>query len=258
MPEPNKTVVFLDVGDTLIFARRTMHEAIVAICKKAGLEVEEQFVRENAIEIKPTLGPMTTLDLEAFRAWWMRLYTELLNRCGYPGNIKKAQEELWSIWRSGTALRLFPDTRHSLDTLHRQGYRMAIISNWGDTLETALRSTGIRRYFEKVFGSYSLGVEKPDPEIFRLALREMAVHSRHAWHVGDSMDSDVEGAMAAGIRPILIDYFGKYDGVPPGVPLARSLSDVVQILDGKTQGKQIGNLEDSGTKRYLASTWKNR
>ncbi|HOE10681.1 MAG TPA: HAD-IA family hydrolase [bacterium] len=135
---------------------------------------------------------------------------------------------------------------------------MAIISNWDDTLDTVLESTNIRKYFEKVFGSYSLGVEKPDREIFRLALHEMAVDSRHAWHVGDSLDNDVEGAMAAGIRPILIDYFGKYDGAPPGVPLARSLSDVAQILDGKTQAKQIGNLEDSGTKRYLASIWKNR
>ncbi len=237
MPEPNKTVVFLDAGDTLIFARRTMHEAIVSICRKAGLEVEEQFVRQNAIEIKPTLGPVTTLDLEAFRAWWMRLYMELLRRCGYQGSIEEAQKELWNIWRSGSALRLFPDTLDALEALHVPGYRMAVISNWDDTLETALRSTGIRKYFEKVFCSYSLGIEKPDPAIFRCALREMAVEACDAWHVGDSMDSDVEGAMAAGIRPILIDYFGKYDSAPLGVPLARSLSDVVRILDGKTQGK---------------------
>ncbi|MFH1739447.1 MAG: HAD-IA family hydrolase, partial [bacterium] len=203
MQNQDGTVIFLDAGDTLIFARRTMHEAIVEVCRDTGATIEERFVRETAIAIKPTLGPVTTLDRDAFRGWWMRMYDELLRRCGYTGSIDAAREKLWDVWRSGRALRLFPDTLDALRGLRASEYRLAVVSNWDDTLDNALRRLDIRQYFEEVFASYLLGVEKPDPEIFHHALRVMNANPESVWHAGDSLESDVDGARNAGIRPIL-------------------------------------------------------
>ena len=235
MPKQDGAVIFLDAGDTLIFARRTMHEAIVGVCRDTGVNIEERFVRETAMAIKPTLGPVTTLDLDAFRGWWMRMYDELLQRCGYTGSIFAAQEKLWHVWRSGHALRLFPDTLDALKDLRARGYRLAVISNWDDTLDNALRRLDIRQYFEEVFVSYLLGVEKPDPKIFHHALRVMDAESESVWHVGDSLESDVAGAKNAGIRPILIDYFDKFDDREMDVPVARSLSEVAGIVGNRRQ-----------------------
>ena len=232
MSRQNGRVIFLDAGDTLVFARRTMHEAIVEICRREGLTVEEEFVRRTAIEIKPTLGPVSTLNLDSFRGWWMRLYKELLLRCDFRGDIAAAQRELWGIWRSGKSLRLFPDTRDALERLREMGCRLSVISNWDDTLENVLDNLDLGAYLEHVFCSYSLGLEKPDPRIFEHALKTVGLQDNPAgaWHVGDSLEKDVQGAGAVGIRPILIDYFNKYEGNDMEVPVARSLFDVVGIV----------------------------
>ncbi len=266
MPIPNDQVLFLDVGDTLVFARRTMHEAIAEICQRDGLPVKEEFIRRTAIEIKPSLGPVTTLDLDAFRGWWMRMYEGVLLRCGYEGDLASAQKNLWEIWRSGKALRPFPDTIDALERLRELGVRLSVISNWDDTLKTVLKNLGLESFFEHVFCSYSLGLEKPDPQLFRYALRTVGLEDNPgtAWHIGDSPEKDVSGAQAVGIRPILIDYFNKFDDDDIEVPIARSLSDVVGIVaNGRTSSDGVslwhaprdvgaeanGELEESGEKR---------
>ena len=55
-----------------------------------------------------------------------------------------------------------------------------------------------------------VGVEKPDPEIFRIALRRAGVEAAEAVHVGDLYAVDVVGARRAGLEPVLLDPHGRY------------------------------------------------
>ena len=73
------------------------------------------------------------------------------------------------------------------------------------------------------------GAEKPDAAIFHTALAQSGTTAAEAAHVGDSITSDVEGAQAVGIRPILLDRSGTLTP-PPGVPVLRSLSDLPALL----------------------------
>jgi FMN phosphatase YigB (HAD superfamily) len=54
-------------------------------------------------------------------------------------------------------------------------------------------------------------------------------------HVGDHVDADVEGALAVGISPVLIDRNERYpaDAVPDGVPVIRSLDELLPIVDAR-------------------------
>ena len=61
------------------------------------------------------------------------------------------------------------------------------------------------------------------------ALEQSGVTAAEAVHVGDSITSDVEGAQAVGIRPVLLDRSGSLTP-PPGVPVLRSLSDLPALL----------------------------
>jgi putative hydrolase of the HAD superfamily len=51
-------------------------------------------------------------------------------------------------------------------------------------------------------------VEKPDPRIFAMTLRELGVAPEQAVHAGDSLAADVRGALAAGVLPLHMDPFG--------------------------------------------------
>ena len=58
-----------------------------------------------------------------------------------------------------------------------------------------------------IVDSTVVGVSKPDPRIFDIALDAMGVAPEDAWYAGDTPAFDVVGARAAGLRPFLVDPF---------------------------------------------------
>jgi putative hydrolase of the HAD superfamily len=75
--------------------------------------------------------------------------------------------------------------------------------------------------------SADAGAAKPDPTLFRRALAVAGVDGAGAVHVGDSLENDVAGARAAGIRPVLVARDG---ATPPGVEAIRSLAELPALL----------------------------
>ena len=68
------------------------------------------------------------------------------------------------------------------------------------------------RGHEFVVDSAKVGIEKPDPGIFRIALDRMGVAAERALFVGDIRSVDEDGARAAGLHFVLIDPHGDYAG----------------------------------------------
>jgi FMN phosphatase YigB (HAD superfamily) len=85
-----------------------------------------------------------------------------------------------------------------------------VVSNSDGRAEDHLVATGVRDGLEFVVDSQLVGIEKPDPRIFRLALERMGVPAARALYVGDLRSIDREGAHAAGLECVLIDPFGDY------------------------------------------------
>ena len=79
------------------------------------------------------------------------------------------------------------------------------MSNWDYSLHRVLRMFGIYDRFVSVKASLEEGVEKPDPRLFQIVLDEVGIDSADTFHVGDSYEDDVVGALAAGIRVARID-----------------------------------------------------
>jgi FMN phosphatase YigB (HAD superfamily) len=107
------------------------------------------------------------------------------------------------------------------------------VSNSDGRVAQALDAAGLRHYFDVVIDSALVGLEKPDPGIFRAALEALAVAPEEALYVGDLYEVDVLGAQAAGIRAILF--------APPAgetmqtCPTTSSIQDLVNdLLSGET------------------------
>ncbi len=116
----------------------------------------------------------------------------------------------------GLWLRPMEGARVALDGVAALGVRMAVVSNSDGRAERHLIDCGVRNGLEFVVDSQLVGVEKPDPRIFRIALDRLATPAAHALYVGDIVAVDVTGARAAGMPVVLIDPAGDY--APPGVP----------------------------------------
>jgi putative hydrolase of the HAD superfamily len=98
-----------------------------------------------------------------------------------------------------------PDAEPALALAREAGLATAVISNSNGSVRSILDALGLTRHLDFVIDSFEVGVEKPDPRIFRLALTTMGVGAAEAVHVGDLYSIDVLGARAAGLDAILLD-----------------------------------------------------
>jgi len=116
--------------------------------------------------------------------------------------LKEMAIRMVNSWQAHVSLD--PEALDVLAEL-RASRTLALISNFDHPPHAlrVLRETGLGANFSSVVISGDAGVKKPDPAIFRIALKETNLTPEEVVYVGDTME-DVKGATAAGIRPILI------------------------------------------------------
>jgi putative hydrolase of the HAD superfamily len=108
--------------------------------------------------------------------------------------------------------------------LRERGIRLVVVSNWDWSLHERLAETGLTPLLDGALASAEVGSAKPDGAIFRAALALAGTRPEETWHVGDTPAADVEGARAAGIRPVLIAREG---AAPRGA--VRSLAELIPL-----------------------------
>jgi len=103
-------------------------------------------------------------------------------------------------------LRPFPETTSTLLYLNKKGYHLGVVSN-GITIKQweKLIRLGLYHFFDEVVTSQAAGVEKPDPQIFELALNRMGCKSSKSIMVGNKFSEDIIGAINAGMSTILVN-----------------------------------------------------
>ena len=139
--------------------------------------------------------------------------------------LRRLHEE-WHLW-----CRTMPGTGEALDRLRAAGLRLGVVSNSDGRVEEALRAAGISDHFDVILDSALVGVEKPDPAIFRAALSALGVAPEEALYVGDLFDVDVVGARAAGMEAVLLVP----DVAAPG-PECRRIESLVALADDLITG----------------------
>ena len=92
---------------------------------------------------------------------------------------------------------------------------MIVVSNWDASLPEVLDAVGLGDLVDGVVSSAAAGVRKPGAAIFLRALELAGVQPGQALHVGDSLEEDVAGAVAAGVPALWLNRAG--GSVPPGV-----------------------------------------
>jgi putative hydrolase of the HAD superfamily len=110
--------------------------------------------------------------------------------------------------------------------LRERGLSLVVVSNWDCSLPGVLEGVGLLGLVDAVVASAVVGAAKPDARIFMAALQAAGCEAAEAVHVGDSVDNDVAGATAAGIRAVLL-VRGPDRGDGPRIA---SLSDLPALL----------------------------
>lgn len=105
-----------------------------------------------------------------------------------------------------------PGAIEAVTTLRSLGAKIALVSNGKSPFqERNFRSLGISSLFDAVIVSQAVGLRKPDKEIFYLACDRLKVQASNCVFVGDSIESDIEGANNAGMHSIYLPAGPDYD-----------------------------------------------
>jgi len=164
---------------------------------------------------------------------WRDYFRILLTRVGAPpegteeiiDTLAEAHQRvgLWTVAIEGAVA--------TVRALKDAGHRLGVVSNAEGRVERDLDGAGYAGLFETVVDSHLVGFEKPDPEIFRIALERMSVGPETAVFLGDVPAVDIVGARAAGLTAVLLDRHDLYATVD--APRLRSIAELPDWLSAR-------------------------
>ena len=224
--------MLFDAGNTLIYLD---HERLASEVGAAlGLPITAEALDRSAGAATQAVEGSAGVAAGRTDRERARVYLEtLFAGAGVPADrmeevartLRRLHEE-WHLW-----CRTVPGTLEALDRLRAAGLRLGVVSNSDGRVEEALRAAGIDDRFDVILDSALVGVEKPDPAIFRAALTALDVGPEEALFVGDVYGVDVVGARAAGIEAVLLVA----DASEPG-PACRRVDSLVALADDLLTG----------------------
>lgn len=242
-------LVCLDAGFTLLAPRRSLADALTGVLAERGHPVTEADVR-RAWEVadqwfwdeyhrpdNQTWGN----DAEIERTW--RAYHSLmLGELGFADRAHELLDEILASQFAADSWELYPDVVPALTELRRErpDLRIGVISDWGSNLGGILDGLGLGRYLDFVLASGAVGMAKPDPALFGLALERAGCRADEGLMVGDSLRADVEGARNAGLGGVLLvreqadapDHRDPRIEIPDHVRVITSLGELPAIVAG--------------------------
>lgn len=197
--------IFFDAAGTLLYLTRSVGHHYALVASEIGLtlnaaELDRGFAaawrsmpRRAAIA-----GPRENDDKD----WWRELVDLVLADVA-PSLDELDRDNFFEIayehFAEAGVWELYPEVVEVLEDL-RPRFQLAVVSNFDGRLRLILEQLGVSKFFSHIFISSEIGADKPDPEIFRRALRIANLQANETLHVGDDPKRDWEAARSAGLE----------------------------------------------------------
>ncbi|HEY2777284.1 MAG TPA: HAD family hydrolase [Gaiellaceae bacterium] len=143
---------------------------------------------------------------------WIRFTQRIIEGMGGAGDTYAAACEMEGAWAHANHFELYDDAIPTLDALRDRGLKLGLLSNSARDLDEFVGHHGLA--VDAVLTSRAHGKTKPHEAIFRRMLELLDVVAGEAVMVGDTVEDDVEGAAAVGMRAVLVDRDLRYPEQP--------------------------------------------
>jgi HAD superfamily hydrolase (TIGR01662 family) len=211
----NLRAVLFDVDFTLVRPGPALGpEGYVLAGARHGLTLEA--TRYEEARDAALVGLEGHPDFEHDEGIWYA-FTERIVR-GMGGTAPNSQAcavEITRGWEHHENFELYDDTLPVLETLRAAGLKIGLVSNSARDVHAFARHHALD--IDAGISSFHHGKTKPHASIFRAVLDMLGVDASEAAMVGDTLEDDVEGARAIGMRAILVDRLGRHPGFEPRV-----------------------------------------
>lgn len=230
--------LLLDLDETLLV--RAHQAAVVGTCEQIA-------ARRPALDA----GRLTDANTRVWRLYWpevehewaigalsgasvrLEAWRRTLRACGHEDDPLARIAARTHQQLALAEHRLFDDVPAVLESATRARVPLGLVTNGAsDTQREKLRAMDLDHRFDAIAISGEIGVAKPDPVIFEVALSRLGVGRDGIWHVGDNPEIDVAGARAAGLTAVWINRSGRplAEGEPEPHLEIRSLAELASPL----------------------------
>ena len=224
--------VFFDVDFTLIYPGPMFRgEGYRAFAARYGMNIDPALFSQAVAAAAPLLdGPEDApYNDEIFIVYTRRIIEGM---GGTGPNLDACAIEIYREWAACQHFELYDDVPDVLREIAAAGFRIGLISNSHRCLASFQSHFELQGLITATVSSSEHGFMKPHPSIFSAALQLVNVDPAEAVMVGDSFKHDVEGAIRAGMRGVLL-----HRGDTPtaaaterGVPVIRTLHELMPLL----------------------------
>jgi len=235
---PIKAVLF-DMFDTLFMIRKNQEFYSPSLMRmyrylnKNGVNVSFDVFEKAYITARDNLYAKADVNLE--EPHFNVRVSDTLKSLGYDYNVSSpivaaATAEFCDEFL--TFVYLDENTEELLRSLHGK-YKLGIISNFAipECVDKLLKTHGLDQMFDSVVVSGAVNKRKPSPDVFIRTLKALCVSASETVFVGDTLDADIEGAKAVGMKAVYIQRrIEKAEQVSPDHTI-QSLRDLPALLE---------------------------
>jgi putative hydrolase of the HAD superfamily len=196
--------IFFDAAGTLIQLPQSVGHHYAFVGERIGLRLDASALDRafsscwKQVPARPAIdGPREDDD----KGWWRELVHRVLDQVQPEINELDRDaffEGAYSHFAEPGVWDLYPEVSDALAALHGR-FDLSVISNFDARLRMIFEHLGVSKFLSHVFLSSELGADKPDPEIYRRALKLAGLQANETLHVGDDPVRDWEGAASAGL-----------------------------------------------------------
>jgi len=196
--------IFFDAVGTLFYLTKTVGDHYALVGNEVGLQLNAAtldrafFAAWKQMPVRAAIdGPRENDDKD----WWRDLVDLVFDQVA-PSLSELDRDNFLEVayehFAEAGVWRAYPEVVQVLEELHPR-FQLAVVSNFDGRLRMILEHLGISKFFKHVFVSSEIGADKPDPEIFRRALKFVDLDPDQVLHVGDDPQRDWQAGRAAGL-----------------------------------------------------------
>lgn len=224
--------IFFDVDFTLIYPGPTFQaEGYRRACAAQGIEVDpskfDAATAASSIILDEVEEQIYNHDL--FVHYTASIIEHMGGRGSQVIEVARAIYEQWSV---NHHFEMYDDVAPVLESLQQQGFTVGIISNSHRSLDAFREHFSLANIITVSVSGYEHGYMKPHRSIFDAALERAGVTAAESMMVGDSLKHDIEGALRAGWRAVLLRRSGEVPyPLPDGLPVITTLNELAAHID---------------------------
>jgi putative hydrolase of the HAD superfamily len=202
--------IFFDAVGTLFHLNGTVGHHYASVANEVGLTLDPHQLDDafySAWKKMPRRAAIAGARENDDKGWWRELVDIVLDQVA-PSLSEFDRDNFFEIayehFAEAGVWELYPEVPGILQQLQSR-FQLAVISNFDGRLRFILEHLGISKFLARIFISSEIGTDKPDPEIFRRALKLVDLKPDEVLHVGDDPERDWETASTAGLSIFRLD-----------------------------------------------------